>query len=158
MTEGSRWQFVGFVAVLVVLYFLLRLGLGLGALAPDLLAVALLLGARRVRAGQAAGLGFLLGLLDGAAHPLTMGAGAVALAVLGYLGARSREWFSGDSPVMLALYLFAGKWLYDVIVYVLLIRLNLAGPVSTLVLGSPLAAAYVAAVGVLAAMAYRMVT
>ena len=157
MTEGTRWQFVGFTAVLVVLYFLLRVGLGLGALAPDLLVVALLLAARRLRAGQAAGLGFVLGLLDGAAHPLTMGAGAVALSILGYLGARSREPFSGDNPVLLALYLFAGKWLYDVIVYVLLIRPNLAGPVSTLLLASPLAAVYAAAVGLAAAVAYRSV-
>ena len=157
MTEGTRWQFVGFIAVLVVLYFLLRIGLGLGDWAPDLLVVALLLGARRMRAGWAAGLGFLLGVLDGAAHPMTMGAGAVALSVLGYLGARSREGLEGDSPVLLALYLFAGKWLYDVIVYLLLIKPNLAGPVSTLVLGSPLAAAYAAAVGLAAAAAYRSV-
>lgn len=157
MTEGTRWQFVGFIAVLVILYFLLRVGLGLGVLAPDLLVVALLLGARRMRAGWAAGLGFLLGVLDGAAHPLTMGAGAVALSILGYLGARSREAVSGDSPVLLALYLFAGKWLYDVIVYVLLIKPNLAGPVSTLLLGSPLAAAYAAAAGLAAAAAYRAV-
>jgi rod shape-determining protein MreD len=157
MTEGTRWQFVGFIAVLVVLYFLLRVGLGLGALAPDLLVVALLLASRRMRAGQAAGLGFLLGVLDGAAHPLTMGAGAVALSILGFLGARSREGLSGDSPVLLALYLFAGKWLYDAIVYVLLIRPNLAGPVSTLLLASPLAAVYAAAVGLAAAMAYKSV-
>jgi rod shape-determining protein MreD len=157
MTEGTRWQFVGFIADLVVLYFLLRVGLGLGVLAPDLLVVALLLAARRMRAGWAAGLGFFLGVLDGAAHPMTMGAGALALSVLGYLGARSREGLAGDSPLLLALYLFAGKWLYDVIVYLLLIKPNLAGPVSTLVLGSPLAAAYAAAVGLAAAAAYRAV-
>lgn len=157
MTEGTRWQFVGFIAVLVLLYFLLRVGLGLGVYAPDLLVVGLLLGARRMRAGWAAGLGFLLGVLDGAAHPMTMGAGAVALTALGYLGARSREGLAGDSPVLLALYLFAGKWLYDVIVYLLLIKPNLAGPVSTLVLGSPLAAAYAAAAGLAAAAAYRSV-
>jgi rod shape-determining protein MreD len=157
MTEGTRWQFVGFIAVLVILYFLLRVGLGLGALAPDLLVVALLLGARRMRAGWAAGLGFALGLLDGAAHPQTMGAGAVALCILGYAGARSREALAGDSPLLLALYLFAGKWLYDLIVYLLLIKPHLAGPLSTLVLGSPLAAAYAAAVGLAAAAAYRAV-
>jgi cell shape-determining protein MreD len=157
MTEGTRWQFVGFIAVLVVLYFLLRVGLGLGAFAPDLLVVALLLAARRMRAGWAAGLGFLLGVLDGAAHPLTMGVAALPLAVLGYLGARSREALSGDSPVLLALYLFAGKWLYDVLVYVLLVRSNMAGPVSLLVLASPLAAAYAAAAGLAAAAAYRAV-
>lgn len=157
MTEGTRWQFVGLISVLVILYFLLRVGLGLGALAPDLLVVALLLASRRMRAGQAAGLGFVLGLLDGAAHPLTMGAGAVALSIVGFLGSRSREGLSGDSPVLLALYLFAGKWLYDAIVYVLLIRPNLAGPVSTLLLASPLAAVYAAAVGLAAAMAYKSV-
>jgi len=157
MTEGTRWQFVGFIAVLVVLYFLLRVGLGLGELAPDLLVVALLLAARRMRAGWAAGLGLVLGVLDGAAHPLTMGAGAVALAALGYLGARSREALSGDSPVLLALYLFAGKWLYDVVFYLLLIQRHRAGPVSELVLASPLAAAYAAAAGLAAAAAYRAV-
>ena len=155
MTEGTRWQFVGFISILVVLYFLLRVGLGLGALAPDLLVVALLLAARRMRPGQAAGLGFLLGLLDGAAHPLTMGAGAVAFSILGYLGSRSREALSGDSPVLLALYLFAGKWLYDLIVYLLLIQDHLAGPVSSLLLASPLAAAYAAAVGLAAATAQQ---
>ena len=157
MTEGTRWQFVGFIAVLVVLYFLLRVGLGLGSLAPDLLVVALLLAARRARAGWAAGLGLALGVLDGAAHPLTMGAGAVALAALGYLGARSREALSGDSPVVLALYLFAGKWLYDVLFYLLLIERHRAGPVSALVLAAPLAAAYAAAAGLAAAAAYRAV-
>jgi cell shape-determining protein MreD len=157
MTEGTRWQFTGLIAVLVVLYFLLRVGLGLGALAPDLLVVALLLAARRMRAGWAAGLGLALGVLDGAVHPLTMGAGAVALAALGYLAARSREALSGDSPVLLALYLFAGKWLYDVLVSVLLIRSHMAGPVSSLLLASPLAAAYAAAAGLAAALAYRAV-
>lgn len=157
MTEGTRWQFVAFVVVLVVLYFVLRMGLGLGELAPDFLAIALLLAARRMRAGWAAGLGFLLGLLDGAAHPLTMGAGAVALAVLGYGAARSREVLSGDSPVVLALFLFAGKWIYDALMYLLLLRINLSGPVSSLLLLSPLAAVYAAAVGLAAAAAYRSV-
>jgi cell shape-determining protein MreD len=156
MTEGTRWQFLAFVGVLVVLYFLLRVGLGLGELAPDFLVVALLLAARRLRAGWAAGLGLALGLLDGAAHPLTMGAGAVALAVLGYLAARSRDVLAGDSPILLALFLFAGKWIYDLMMWVLLLRLNLSGPVGMLGV-SLLAAAYAAAVGLAAAAAYRSV-
>jgi cell shape-determining protein MreD len=157
MTEGTRWQFVAFVAVLVVLYFLLRMGLGLGELAPDFLVVALLLASRRLRPGWAAGLGFALGLLDGAAHPLTMGAGAVALSVLGYGAARSREVISGDSPVLLALFLLAGKWIYDLLMWILLLRLNLSGPVGSLLMVSPLAALYAAAVGLAAAAAYRSV-
>lgn len=156
MTEGTRWQFVGFVAVLALLYFVLRVGLGLGALAPDLLLVALLLAARRMRAGWAAGLGFLLGVLDGAANPHTLGAGALVLSVLGYLGARSREVLAGDSPVLLASYLFAGKWLYDAGMYLLMLANESAGPVGTLAF-SLVAAGYAAAAGVAAAAAYRAV-
>ncbi len=156
MTEGTRWQFVGFVAVLALLYFVLRVGLGLGAFAPDLLLVALLLAARRMRAGWAAGLGCLLGVLDGAAHPHTLGAGARVLSVLGSLGARSREVVAGDSPVLLAAYLFAGKWLYDAGMYLLMVANESAGPVTVLAF-SLVAAAYAAAAGVAAASAYRAV-
>ncbi|MBB4635301.1 hypothetical protein [Longimicrobium terrae] len=156
MTEGTRWQFVAFIAVLAVLYFLLRIGMGLGEFAPDLLVVALLLAARRMRAGWAAGLGVLLGLLDGSVNMYTFGAGALALAVLGYLGARSREWIAGDSPVVLVIYLIAGKWLYDAMMYLLLLRTDVAGPVSGLAF-SLIAAIYAGAVGLAAAAAYRAV-
>ena len=63
MTEGTRWHFVAFITVLVALHFFLRVGLGLGWAVPDLLVVAVLLSARRVRGGWAAGLGVLLGIL-----------------------------------------------------------------------------------------------
>lgn len=158
MTEGTRWQFVAFVGVLVVLYFLLRVGLGLGVLAPDLLAVALLLGARRMRAGQAAGLGFVLGLLDGAVNPVTFGAGCLALTVVGYLGSRSREWVAGDSAAWLVAYLFVGKVLYDLLVFVVLLLRDLSpGPATVLLVASPIAALYAAAAGLAAAAAYRSV-
>ncbi|HEX5727462.1 MAG TPA: hypothetical protein VFX98_18465 [Longimicrobiaceae bacterium] len=158
MTEGTRWQFVLFVAVLVLLHFVLRVGLGLGPLVPNLLVVALLLVARRVKAGTAAGVGVLLGVLDGAVNPFTMGASALVLAVLGYVAARSREVLAGDSPVLLALYLFAGKWVYDILLFLVLASRDVAGSPSELVLAAPLAALYAAAAGVGAVAAYRAVT
>lgn len=157
MREGTRWQFTGFVVLLVALHFLLRTGLGLGPLVPDLLAVALLLAARRVDGGAAAGLGFALGLLDGAAHPLSMGAGALVMAVVGFLGARSRDWLDGDSPVLLALYVFAGKWLLDALLWSVLAARGVAGSPTELLLGSPLAALYAAGAAVAAVTLYRTV-
>src|SRR5690606_16440419 len=88
MNGRVGWGFGIFIAILVALHFLLRVGLGYGQLAPDLLVVALLLAARQVSAGSAAGLGLLFGILDGAIVPPAMGASALALTVVGFVGAR----------------------------------------------------------------------
>ena len=61
-TPARIWSVVGF---LILLHFGLHLSLGLGESAPDLLVVALLIGAREVNIGRGAGLGFLLGLSTG---------------------------------------------------------------------------------------------
>jgi cell shape-determining protein MreD len=155
MTEGTRWQFVGLIAVLVILHFVLRVGLGLGFYVPDLLTVALLLASRRMRAGWAAGLGVLFGVLDGAVNPFTMGASALVLAVLGYLAARSREVLAGDSPVLLVAFLALGKYMFDLFLFGVLSSRALAGPASVLFTLSPLAALYAAAAGLAAVTVYR---
>jgi hypothetical protein len=149
-----RWGFWLFTVCLVVLHFVLRLGLGLGQLAPDLLIVALLLAAREMRAGWAAGLGLALGILDGAMVPFNLGTSALVMTLLGFAGARSRELFSGDNFVFLALYLFVGKWVYDALLYLVTGDLFTAGA-TYLVLVSPLAALYAAAAGVVAMATYR---
>lgn len=155
MTEGTRWQFVWLIAGLVILHFVLRVGLGLGFYVPDLLTVALLLAARRMRAGAAAGLGVLFGVLDGAVNPFTMGASALVLAVLGYLASRSREVLAGDSPVLLVALLGLGKYLFDLFLWGVLSSRALAGPASVLFTLSPLAALYAAAAGLAAVTVYR---
>lgn len=154
MNGPVRWGFWVFIVVLVVLHFVLRIGLGFAQLAPDLLIVALLLAAREMRAGFAAGLGLLLGVLDGSVVPFALGASAFVLTILGYTGGRSRDLFSGDSFLFLALYLFVGKWLYDTLLY--LVTGDLFGPAATyLVLVSPLTALYAAAAGLAGVAAYR---
>jgi cell shape-determining protein MreD len=149
-----RWGLWLFIVILVVLHFILRLGLGLGHLAPDLLVVALLLAAREIRAGWAAGLGLVLGIIDGSMVPFNLGASALALTIIGFLGARSRELFSGDNYLFLALYLFVGKWLYDTLLYLVTGDLFSSGAVYLLLI-SPLTALYAAAAGVVALAAYR---
>jgi cell shape-determining protein MreD len=158
MRGRGRLAIIVLVVVLVVLHFLLRIGLGLRDLAPDFLVLALLLAARDMRAGAAAALGLVLGILEGAIVPFAMGALAVVFTALGYLGARTRELFASDSLILLAIYLFVGKWVADVLLHLLAGRLiHPAGP-STLLLISPLAALYMALAGILVTSVYRALT
>lgn len=103
------------VAVLFLLHFLLHVGLGLGASAPDLLTVALLIAAREVGVGTAAGIGLAFGLLEDALGVLSFGANGLAMAVLGTAGAATRDLFVGDSLIFRVSYFVAGKLLRDLI-------------------------------------------
>lgn len=153
--EGSRWRFALFIAGLVVLHFVLRVGLGLGVLAPDLLVIALLLGARRLRPGGAAALGFALGLLEGSANPTVFGASSLALSIVGYVGSRSREWLAGDDPITMVAYFFAGTLLYELLLYVLLALIGVGGSPMALLIPALFASLYAAAVGLGASALYR---
>ena len=153
--------FAIFIAALIVLHLLLHIGLGLGAVAPDLITVALLLASRRMNRALAASFGALMGLLRDALALVAFGADMIALALLGYLGARGRELFVGDSWFFVVVYLFVGKWLHDAIFYALTAVVALSGTVDMvpqLLLRSPIEAAYAAAAGVVALALYRGLT
>lgn len=157
MAEEKRWPFVLFIVLLVALHFLLRVGMGLGASSPDLLTVALLLSARRTSASSAAGLGLVLGLLRDSVDLLHFGADAVVMTVLGFLGARSRDYFVGNSAFFLAVYLFLGKIVRDVAFFLMTGGLSTGEPIGTLLLVAAIAGAYAAFAGVVALSAYRAV-
>ncbi len=140
------------VAALVVLHFVLHVGLGLGPAAPDLLTVALLIGARESGLGTAAGLGLGFGLLEDALSVLSFGSNSVALTVVGVAGSVSRDLFVGDSLVFLASYFWLGKWAREVLRWVM-VREELRQPfVEQILLQAPIGALYAAAVGVLVVM------
>lgn len=103
------------VAGLFLLHFVLHVGMSIGAAAPDLLMVALLLAAREVGVGAAAGTGLAFGLLEDALSVLSFGANAVAMTVLGAAGAVTRDLFVGDSLVFLVSYFVAGKFIRDLV-------------------------------------------
>ena len=103
------------VAGLFLLHFLLHVGMGLGRVAPDLLTVALLLAAREVGVGTAAASGLVLGLLEDALSVLSFGANAVAMSIVGLLGAVTRDLFVGDSLFFLVSYFVAGKFVRDLL-------------------------------------------
>jgi cell shape-determining protein MreD len=155
--NGTRnWGFWIFITLLVVLHFVLRIGMGLQQLAPDLLVIAVLIAAREVRAGTAAGIGLLLGILDGSVVPFTLGASALVLTILGFAGSRTREIASADNYLFLAVYLFAGKWLFDSLLFLVTGDAFRAGA-SYLLLVSPLTALYAAAAGLVGLLTYRAV-
>lgn len=153
---ARSWRFWVFIGLLVFLHFALHLGLGLASRAPDLLTVAVLLGARRLVGSGAALLGLGIGLLQDSLSLVAFGADAVTLALLGFLGARSRDYFVGDSLVFVAVYLFLGKWLHDALL--VLLRGGMLGGVGRgLLLAAPLAALYAAGAGIAALLIYRSV-
>ncbi len=151
------WPFWAMIVGLLVLHFLLHLSLGLGARAPDLLTVAVLLGARQLPGGGAAALGFALGLLEDAVSVVAFGAAAAAETVTGYLGARSRDLFVGETTIFLGAYLFLGCWLRDALYYLLAEGSRRSGAVSSLLVSAPLWSLYSAAAGVVAVMVYRSI-
>lgn len=139
-------------AVLIALpvcHFLLHVGFGMGREAPDLLAVGLLLLARELRMGTAAGVGFGLGVLEDSFSLLAFGANALAGTLLGIVGSRSRELFVGESLLFLVSYLFFGTWLRSGLHWVLIgDELRRDASLALLVEG-PVDAVYAAGVGVL---------
>jgi cell shape-determining protein MreD len=158
MKRDAPWPLAAFVVALLLLHFMLRVGLGLGSLAPDLLVAAVLLAGRQMRAGSAAGVGLLLGVLEGATVPENLGILALVLALLGFLAARSRDLFSDENYLFLAAYLFSGKLLFDGLLLVLSGSAFRPGAFTALFLVSPLAALYVAAAGMLCVAGYRILT
>lgn len=113
MRSRARVWFV--VVGLFLLHFLLHVGMGLGRGAPDLLTVALLLAAREVGVGSAAGTGLVFGLLEDALSVLSFGANAVAMSIVGLAGAVTRDLFVGDSLFFLVSYFVAGKFVRDLL-------------------------------------------
>jgi len=137
------------VLLLPLAHFFLHVGFGLGGWAPDLLTVGLLLLAREVRTGTAAGIGFGFGLLEDAFSILAFGANTLALTLVGIAGARSRDLFVGESLLFLVSYLALGTWLRFTLHW-LFAGEGVRGPaMEVLVLQAPVAALYAAGVGVL---------
>lgn len=132
---------------LVVLHFLVHVSFSVGSAAPDLLTLALLLASRESRAGTGAALGFLFGLLEDAFSALAFGGSAMAMTVVGTLGGKSRELFVGDSLLFVFAFLGVGKFLRDLIYWVVAGETVREPFVSGLLIGGAFEAIYVAAAG-----------
>jgi hypothetical protein len=136
------------VVVLVVSHFVLHVGFGFGRGAPDLLTVGLLLAARELSLGGASVVGLVFGLLEDALSVLAFGANTVTMTAIGIAGAFTRDLFVGDSRLFVVSYLFVGKWMRDLLHW-LMMSSELRQPfVSEVIVQGALAAAYAALVGI----------
>lgn len=145
--RGFLRALAGF-ALLVVLHFTLRPLLGWRA-PMDFLLLAVLLVAVRSRPGVAALLGFVVGFVSDSLSPAALGAGAVAMALVGYSASWLKAVFFADNLALNAFFFFAGKWLFDIIYFLGERRLGGFELVQQLALWSPLSAAVTAGAGVL---------
>jgi rod shape-determining protein MreD len=153
-TSSSFWLFI---AILVVLHLTLRVGLAF-TVVPDLIVVAMLLGARRLGAPAAALFGLLLGLLADSLALVGFGATAVAFVVVAFLGSRSRNFFEGDSYLFVAVYAFLGAWLVAAIRFLVGGARTRGEEPMLLLTEAPLEALLVAVAAVVALVAYRALT
>jgi cell shape-determining protein MreD len=133
---------------LVLAHLVLHVGLGYGRGAPDLLTIGLLLAAREVGVGSAAAIGLVFGLLEDALSVLAFGANSVTMTAMGIAGAFTRDLFVGDSRLFVVSYFFVGKWMRDVLHW-LMMGDELRQPfVQEVLVQGIVAAAYAALVGI----------
>ena len=104
---------------LALLHLVLKVALGVGAAAPDLLTVGLLVAARVAGPAGGAAAGFAFGLLEDAFSLLSFGANTVSMTVTGLLGGLTRDLFVGDSRLFQVSYIFFGKLVRDGLYWVL---------------------------------------
>jgi rod shape-determining protein MreD len=147
-------RFALFIALLAVVHLTLHVGLGYGRGAPDLLVAAALLASRRLSGARATALGCALGLLDDALGIRDFGARALALGVISFLGARSRQIVEEESLLFVPGFLFMGAWLASTIGWLI----SEAASWVVLVTTMPLSAAWSAVAGTFALIGYRRVT
>ena len=100
-------------------------------------------------------LGFATGLIADALSPTALGAGALAMTLIGFAASWLKAVFFADNVVLHAFFFFAGKWTYDIIYTLAERRLGGVDLIAQLLLWSPLSAALTAVVGVLVLILFR---
>jgi rod shape-determining protein MreD len=148
MSLGSIARAIATFAILVVLHYTLRPLLGWRA-PMDFLILALLLASIRVRPAVGALIGLALGIVSDSLTPDSLGAGAIAMTVVGYLASWLKAVFFADNIALNAFFFFLGKWVFDLIYFIVEHRLAGIELVQQLLLWSPLSAAATAVAGVL---------
>jgi len=149
----GAWFLIVFVT-LVALHYSVRPALGWRA-GIDFLVIAVLLVAVRSRPGAAAFAGFCLGLAADSLSPGAFGAGALAMTIVGFGASWLKAAFFADNIALNAVFVFGGKWAFDLIFVATERRLQGSNLVSQLLVWSPLSAAVTAIAGLLVLFAAR---
>lgn len=154
----DRWHIGLVLLLLVICQFAVRPLPGdprLVRVAPDFLLLAFLIYAIRARPGEAAVVGFLVGLVTDAMTGTAFGGGALAHTVIGYFAAWGKAVFFAENLFVNAAFFLFGTWLRDVLV--LLVGRHMQGPAFWWQIGyvSPVKALTTAVVGVLVLLVFR---
>lgn len=145
---------VALFLLLVVLHYSVRPLMGT-RVTTDFLVIAVLVTAVGVRPGIAAAVGFVTGVASDSLTPLSFGAGALALSVVGFTASWLKAAVFGDNPLLQAIFIAAGKWAFD-LVYLVVERRMAAGELAVqLAFWSPLSAAATGLAGLLVVAAFR---
>jgi rod shape-determining protein MreD len=154
MSLGSIARAVATFVLLILLHYTLRPLLGWRA-PMDFMILALLLASIRVRPAVGAIIGLALGIVADSLTPDALGAGAIAMTIVGYLASWLKAVFFADNIALNAFFFFLGKWVFDVIYFIFEHRLAGIELVQQLLLWSPLSAAATAIAGVLLLLVMR---
>jgi rod shape-determining protein MreD len=141
--------------LLVALHYAIR-PLFASRVSIDFLVMAVLLTAVHVRPGVAALIGFMTGLIADSLTPLSFGAGALAMSIVGSAASWLKAAVFGDNAFLQAVFLAAGKWVFDIL-YVLAERRLAPGEMALQVfVWSPLSAIATGLAGVLIVVTFRI--
>lgn len=121
----------------------------------DFLVIALLVVAVRARPGVAAFCGFALGVITDSLTPEAFGAGALAMTLVAGTSSWLKAAFFMENLLLNALFVFAGKWVFDIVFVVAEHKLRGADFATQLLWWSPLAAVLTAVAGVAVLLATR---
>ena len=133
-------------AILIMLHYTLRPLLGWRA-PIDFMLIAALFGAVRMRPGWAAVYGLALGLVADALAVKGFGAAALSMTLVSYGASWLKAVFFADNLALNALFLFVGKWLFDIIVAFAGHRVTGGDLAMQVLVWSPLSAAVTALAG-----------
>ncbi len=145
------------VLVLVVLQFAVQ-PLMPWRVSPDFLVMAVLYAAVRMRPGSAAVLGFAVGLATDSLALSGFGAGALAMAVVGFGASWLKGMFFADNVAIYAAFLFLGKWAFDIVSVLAQHQMSFGALMAQLFVWSVLSALFTAVVGVVAMAVLRPIS
>lgn len=146
---------IGVFVLLVALHYSVRPLLGT-RISVDFLVIAVLLAAVHVRPGVAALIGFATGLIADSLTPLSFGAGALAMSVVGSAASWLKAAVFGDNLVLQAIFFASGKLAFDIVYLVAERRLAFGDLLVQLFVWSPLSALATGLAGVLVVFTFRI--
>jgi rod shape-determining protein MreD len=142
------------LALLITAHFAVR-PLFAGPVTVDFVLIAMLFASVRLRPGLAALTGFLIGIALDALAPGNFGAAALVLTLLGFGASWLKAVFFADHVALTGLFIFGGKWCFDIAMTLLTGTKGGGSLLVALLLWAPLSAAFTAAIAVLLLTLFR---